>query len=353
MIRRVQLSLNEANAGKLHKLDLVMTESMRVLNDYVDVLWAGRSISKFTPIDRDTWLSARMRQCLLKQAAETVKSQRALGGGTKPSVTGRTLNLDERFLKITDGGNTFDLWIRFASLGDKIRMSLPACKHKHMLKYSNAGWAMRKSGRLRHNSKGWFLDIYMEKVQPAFRTSGTEIGLDTGYRKLLACSDGKIYDAGLPAVYTKITRRRRGSTAYARALSERDQLINRSVNSIDLTGVKTLVVENLKSVKHKSKGRFLKEFNSKLAHWSYPGVLNKLQLACEERGINFIKVDPAYTSQTCSSCGRVDGESRKGETFRCTGCGMLMDADINAAKNILMRGTYSPPSVKTSHEIPF
>jgi putative transposase len=47
------------------------------------------------------------------------------------------------------------------------------------------------------------------------------------------------------------------------------------------------------------------------------------------------KVPPAYTSQRCSACGRVDGRSRESQArFRCTACGYAGNADVNAARNI-------------------
>jgi len=43
------------------------------------------------------------------------------------------------------------------------------------------------------------------------------------------------------------------------------------------------------------------------------------------------KISPAFTSQRCSACGRVDRGSRESQAvFRCTAC----DADVNAAINI-------------------
>ena len=52
-----------------------------------------------------------------------------------------------------------------------------------------------------------------------------------------------------------------------------------------------------------------------------------------------VKVDPRYTSQTCSTCGTQDKISRKSQAvFECTNCGFHANADINAAINILMRG---------------
>lgn len=49
-------------------------------------------------------------------------------------------------------------------------------------------------------------------------------------------------------------------------------------------------------------------------------------------------VPPHYTSQTCSGCGIVDGSQRKKKRYDCACCGLSIDADHNAAINILKRG---------------
>jgi transposase len=47
------------------------------------------------------------------------------------------------------------------------------------------------------------------------------------------------------------------------------------------------------------------------------------------------KVRPAFTSQRCSACGRVDARSRESQPrFVCTACGFACHADVNAAINI-------------------
>ena len=47
------------------------------------------------------------------------------------------------------------------------------------------------------------------------------------------------------------------------------------------------------------------------------------------------KINPAFTSQRCSACGRVDRGSRESQAvFRCTACGFAGNADVNAAINI-------------------
>ncbi len=47
------------------------------------------------------------------------------------------------------------------------------------------------------------------------------------------------------------------------------------------------------------------------------------------------KVNPAYTSQTCSVCGHCVPENRESQAvFRCVACGYRANADVNAAVNI-------------------
>ena len=47
------------------------------------------------------------------------------------------------------------------------------------------------------------------------------------------------------------------------------------------------------------------------------------------------KINAAYTSQTCSGCGHRDPESRESQSrFRCRACGLTINADVNAARNI-------------------
>ena len=58
----------------------------------------------------------------------------------------------------------------------------------------------------------------------------------------------------------------------------------------------------------------------------------------KENGIKVGVVNPAYTSQTCSSCGHVSKENRKSqEAFKCVRCGHESNADINASINIKNR----------------
>jgi transposase len=47
------------------------------------------------------------------------------------------------------------------------------------------------------------------------------------------------------------------------------------------------------------------------------------------------KVNAAYTSQRCSTCGTVDAKARESQAvFACRSCGYAGNADVNAARNI-------------------
>ena len=339
MIRRVVLNISFANAGKLTSLEFILQEAKRAVNLYIDRLWEANNFSgKFVDFKVKTWLSARMQQCLGKQALEIVKSQRKRKKKTKPVFRRDTLNLDSRFVQFLKVVNSFDFWITLSSIGKKIKLHLPSRKHKHFNKFLEDGWQLRKGVRLRKVNSKFFLDVYFEK-EAEYKAEGEVVGIDTGYKKLAVVSTGEQVGRVLEQKIEKISRKTQGSKAFHRALKERDHYINRQVKAIDLSGVKAIVIEDLKDVKKdtKKKKRISTKFMNKLQRWVYSYFLDRLALFCEVNGVRVHKVNPAYTSQTCSECGSRDKRSRNGERFCCTACGVIQDADFNASRNILSR----------------
>ncbi|KAA5807314.1 RNA-guided endonuclease InsQ/TnpB family protein, partial [Thermoanaerobacterium thermosaccharolyticum] len=68
------------------------------------------------------------------------------------------------------------------------------------------------------------------------------------------------------------------------------------------------------------------------------GMLDKyLQYKAEREGKIFIKVNPAYTSQRCSGCGRIVEKDLSVRVHKCE-CGLEIDRDVNAAINVLYEG---------------
>ena len=179
-----------------------------------------------------------------------------------------------------------------------------------------------------------FLEFIYEKPDCPKVANGQVLGIDQGYKKLLSCSDGQILGKEMENLYKKISNKKQGSKAFKRLLTHRTNEINRICNSLNLYNVKELVLEDLKNLKHKSK--LSSKFMNKMQRWSYPQVLSKLNSLAEMNGIHFTKVNPAYTSQTCSNCGSVKQEMPlEIRTYECCECSYIEDRDINAAKNIL------------------
>ncbi|WP_086997956.1 RNA-guided endonuclease InsQ/TnpB family protein [Rhizobium sullae] len=66
-------------------------------------------------------------------------------------------------------------------------------------------------------------------------------------------------------------------------------------------------------------------------------------------GGTVVKVDPRYTSVTCSKCGSRDKANRENQAkFLCLSCGHADHADVNAAVNILLAGTRPSAASETS-----
>jgi len=340
MIRKSTINLKFANIGKLEKLKEIAEEYQRVVNIFIDILWEQRQFSgsfvKNTTVD--SWLSARLKQAAAKQALSIVKSQRKKKKKHKPTLNKLVMEFDSRFIDINQDVNSFDIWIKLSSIGNKIIINLPSQKHFHFNRFLQGGWVIKKSIRVRINENGCFADIFFEKDASALKTQGKQKGIDIGYKKLIVSSDGEFIGDHL--IYEKIARKKQGSKAFKRALIERDELVNISCKALELNDVKELFAENLKNVKYKSKGKLRKKFVNKLQRWTYPKVLRKLTMLCEEAGVLFTLKSPAFTSQRCSNCGEIHKKNRKGEFFKCVSCNFESDADYNASLNLLFMGTY-------------
>lgn len=60
----------------------------------------------------------------------------------------------------------------------------------------------------------------------------------------------------------------------------------------------------------------------------------------EEAGRQLVLVNPMNTSQACSNCGVLPSEPKtlSIRTHECAECGLALDRDVNAARNILRLG---------------
>ncbi|MFN3919957.1 MAG: RNA-guided endonuclease TnpB family protein [Methylohalobius sp.] len=84
-----------------------------------------------------------------------------------------------------------------------------------------------------------------------------------------------------------------------------------------------------------------RHLNRMISLWAFAQLQAFVRYKAAGKGIRFETVNPAYTSQTCGSCGSCG--RRDQETFFCTTCGVSLDADVNAARNIAGGGVVNRP----------
>jgi len=68
------------------------------------------------------------------------------------------------------------------------------------------------------------------------------------------------------------------------------------------------------------------------ASWYY--LTKKLEYLAAKSGKRLDKVNPQYTSKTCSKCSHIDRDSHNGKKFICTNCGHIDDGNLQAARNV-------------------
>ena len=207
-----------------------------------------------------------------------------------------------------------------------------------------------------------------------------EIGIDKGIKNLISTSSGNIYGKNIfDKIFKKLEKQftkdknRQKIFQYMKNLKDNKKIEN--IRNNNLTSIKrnkimkktkifgkniinreikkllkeekpTLIVKELLNFKNPN-NKVNKKIRNRLNKW-YCGYLNeKIELECNKLEINFIDINPAYTSQICSNC-RNFGE-RNGEIFICKNCGKK-HADINAAINILKRKNIKEISLYTKKE---
>ena len=386
MIKSSKHIIKNCNQGKLASLDKLFIDYKSDLLTYMNYIIDGILPLKINLSSKDlpseTINHSRYKQLIYKQASSIIRSQLDKANKKRynnykkiysymmknhpdssfikikysnlnlksiikskyfkiPNLNNLSINLDERFFNIKSG-NHFDSFInlKLPYFNDKgtraLQINIPLNNHKHSNKLLSEGFNLRNNIQIRKVNNDYYISLIWFKENPNKRTEGSSLGLDMGYNKLLCDNNGNKYNGELTEIYNKISRKKQGSKAFKKALSHRDNEINKICNELPLNNIKDLIIEDLKSVKTGKK-----YFNNKIQRWSYTKTILKLERITDEYGINLVKVSPAYTSQTCSACGHIDKNNRKGEAFNCIVCGYENDADVNASINIHNRGVYS------------
>lgn len=193
---------------------------------------------------------------------------------------------------------------------------------------------------------------------------GGAVGVDLGVKTLATISDGTVIEnprclaaseRRLKRAQKALSRKAMGSRRrakarakvarlHARVANQRLDAIHKVTTMIART-YSTVCIEDL-NVTGMVKNRRLAKA---IMDASFGEFRRQLEYKTARSGAALHVVDRWYpSSKTCSKCGRVKAKLPLAErVYRCDGCGLAMDRDLNAAVNILVAG--SAPETQNAH----
>ena len=291
--------------------------------------------------------SSRIASCLQEIEAMTIK--RAFNA-MKRRTKGQHLQFKKspRFRTITLGHA--NRAVKFSPNGRKLKFS------------KDIGWIKFKNGRkipqnftlmsLHHKNGKWYVIFNCEREAIKLPPNNQSIGIDLGITNILADSNGVLVQnprwiekkaLHLAKLQRKFAKKKYQSLRLAKQIAKLHEKISNQkrdfYHKLALNVVQTndfIAIEDLSF--NKMKISALKGVRKGLQNVSLAQLTKYLCDKAESAGRRVAKVNPAYTSQTCSSCGYRNSDNRCGEEFECGKCGFISHADINAALNILVKG---------------
>lgn len=210
-----------------------------------------------------------------------------------------------------------------------------------------------KQLRIVHRAGKWYAKLTIDDgLQPPAKTPiVSSIGIDVGLESFATFASGeKIANPRfgrklakkLRRAHQRVSRRVKGSNnrrkavrllqrVYAKIADARwnftHHLSKRIVREYDLIAVEKLNISGM------VRGRLAKSILD--AAWGQ--LLFQLSYKAESAGKTFCAVNPNGTSQDCHQCGNKVVKDLSVRVHSCPSCGLSMDRDENAAKNILAR----------------
>lgn len=227
--------------------------------------------------------------------------------------------------------------------------------------------------RVKFDGKHWYLTVSYELSELSnFGLIDEVIGIDLGIKTLATCSNGVVYKGVDKEKNTKrhikrlekrlkhlqrllskkyeVNKKKEGVSAYKRKSNNilkleneirlihrrisniRDNYIHTITNEIVKTKPSKIVIEDL-NVRGMMKNRHLAKA---IQSQCFNKVANYLEYKCRYYGVTLVKANRWFaSSKICSSCGnKKEKLSLSERTYVCDCCGLVLDRDLNASKNL-------------------
>ncbi len=203
----------------------------------------------------------------------------------------------------------------------------------------------------------WFVCFSSECAEPEpLPATGQQVGIDVGLKTFATLTQGepienprflRAEEQALAKAQRRLSKEEKGTPERAQRrkivarVHERiawrradfaHQHSRSVVTTCDLIAVEDLSVNRM--THHHCLAKSIHD-----AAWSQFADLLSYKAAWAGR--KYVAVNPAYTSQDCSRCGHRQKLSLADRTYTCPCCGLILDRDLNAARNILRLGQQS------------
>jgi putative transposase len=204
------------------------------------------------------------------------------------------------------------------------------------------------AGSFNQDARGrWYINLPIE-VECANRAPNTRVGIDLGLKAFAILSDER--EIEIPQFYRKSEEKvatiQRAKKTPKRIRAIHTKIANRRKDFLHKESTKIVKEYGLIVVGNASSSKLAKTNMAKSvfdAGWS--AFRNMLAYKAITRGGMCLKVNEAYTSQTCAECRSIAGpKGRAGLNKRmwtCSDCGVVHHRDLNAARNILRVGLHT------------
>jgi putative transposase len=198
----------------------------------------------------------------------------------------------------------------------------------------------------------WFAIFTAETGAKTLHETNQAIGIDAGIKSFLTLSDGTVIEnprfyqslqKSLRVVQRSVSRKKKGGSNRRKAVLKLRKIHQKIrncrldfqhkaarflVNNFDIIAIEDLRVKNMLKNHHLAKA---------ISDVSWSSFYSVLESKAVEADRKFVKVNPRSTSQKCSGCGAIVKKDLSVRIHNCS-CGLSLDRDENAARNILALG---------------
>jgi putative transposase len=206
----------------------------------------------------------------------------------------------------------------------------------------------------------WYACLMLDLPSPGPRPllTGHQIGIDVGLKSLATLSTGELIEnpgwlrenlAHLRHLQRHVSRQTKGSNrqveTYRQIARLHESIANQRADTLHKISHRLVVENDLIAIENLSLGFMNHNRHLSLSsHDAGFGLFRQmLEYKAESAGIQVIAVNPSNTTQACSGCGSIVPKGLSVRVHSCPDCGLVLDRDVNAARNILTLALQTPP----------